>query len=246
MIRPMIRPMIGAALSFIATLSVWLNPAAAFAAAPMSEADIQAERLMWAIGSRPVWASLTNSVAYTQQHRRDDPSDVGAVITIDYQQPRLRIDTTGRDLQQVRLIDRGGDRNWRLDRQGRAEKVSEDALAQDLRRYTAHVYWTLQRMAVRDSKLRLAIGRNGSLEVYEGNTRIAWYSLDARGEPYAMGAHDDNVGVICGPWEVEQRGIRYPAWVARPDGSWRATLKSLAVNVKMDEEFFKQPLAADQ
>lgn len=239
--------MIRTVLCFTATLGVWLSPASAFAAAPMGEADIQAERLLWAVGSRPAWASLTNTVFYSQQYRRDDPTDVGAVITIDYRQPRLRIDTTGRDVQQVRLIDSDGDRNWRFDRQGRAEKVREDPLAQDLRRYTAHVYWTLQRIAVRDSKLRLAVGRNGSLEVYEGTARIAWYLLDARGEPYAMGAYNDNVGVICGPWEVEQRGIRYPAWVSRPDGSWRAALKSVAVNVQMDEKLFTQPLVvADQ
>jgi hypothetical protein len=238
--------MIRTVLCFMAALSVWLNPASLLAASPMSDADIQAERLLWAIGSRPKWASLTNTVVYSQQYRRDDPTDVGAVITIDYRQPRLRIDTTGRDLQLVRLIDSEGDRNWRLDRQGRREKVPEDALAQDLRRYTAHIYWTLQRIAVRDPKLRLDLGRNGSLEVYEGRTRIAWYLLDGRGEPYAMGAHDDDVGVICGPWEVEQRGIRYPAWVSRPDGSWRATLKSLAVNVRMDEEFFTQPLVAEE
>lgn len=238
--------MIRTVLCFMATLGVWLTPASTRAAAPMSEADIQAERLMWAVGSRPVWASLTNTVFYSQQYRRDDPSDVGAVITIDYLQTRLRIDTTGRDVQQVRLIDSGGDRHWRFDRQGRAEKAREDPLARDLLRYTAHVYWTLQRVAVRDPKVRIALGRNGSLEVYEGAVRIAWYLLDARGEPYAMGAHDDNVGVICGPWEVEQRGIRYPAWVSRPDGSWRAALKSVAVNVQMDGKLFTQPLVAEQ
>jgi hypothetical protein len=239
----MIRPIIRTVLCFMATLGAWLNPAPALAAASMSEADIQAERLLWAVGSRPVWASLTNTVVYSQQYRRDDPTDVGAVIIIDYQQPRLRIDTTGPNLHLIRLIDSDGDRNWR---QGRPEKMPEDPLAQDLRRYTAHVYWTLQRIAVRDPKLRLDLGRNGSLEVYEGTARIAWYLLDGRGEPYAMGAHDDNVGIICGPWEVEQRGIRYPAWVSRPDGSWRATLKSLAVNVQMDEKLFTQPLVADQ
>ena len=238
--------MIRTVLCFMATLGVWLNPASALAAAPMSEADIQAERLLWAVGSRPVWASLTSTVVYSQQYRQDDPSEVGAVITIDYRQARLRIATTGPNLQLVRLIDSKGDRNWRLDQQGRPEKVPEDPLAQNLRRYTAHVYWTLQRIAVRDPKLRLALGSKGSLEIYEGTARIAWYLLDARGEPYAMGAHDDNVGIICGPWEVEQRGIRYPAWVSRPDGSWRATLKSLAVNVRMDEQLFTQPLGADQ
>lgn len=239
--------MIRTVLCFTAMLGVWLNPASAqAAAAPMSEADIQAERLLWAVGSRPAWARLTSTVVYSQLYTPGYPTAVGAVITIDYRQPRLRIDTTSPNLQLIRVIDSDGDRNWLLDRQGRPEKVPEDPLAQNLRRYTAHVFRTLQRIAVRDPRLRLAVGRKGSLEVYEGTARIAWYLLDARGEPYAMGAHDDNVGVICGPWEVEEGGIRHPAWVSRPDGSWRATLKSLVVNVRMDEKLFTQPLVADR
>jgi len=235
--------MIRTLLCFSVTLGVWLNPAPAAAA---SEAETLVERLLWAVGGRPAWAAVTSTVVYSDQHRRDDPNAVGAVSTIDYQRSRLRIDTTGISLQQVRLIDSEGDRNWRVDQQGRIEKVAEDPLARDLRRYTAQIYRTVQRIAVRDPKLRLAVGRNGSLDVYEGSTRIAWYQLDARGEPFAMGAHDDDVGVICGPWELEKSGIRYPLWVSRPDGSWRATLRSLTVNARVDEKLFTPSLAADQ
>lgn len=224
-------------------LVVGLNPASA---AQMGDADILVERLLWAAGGRPAWTRVTSTVIYSQQYRQDDPTAVGAVTTTDYSQARVRIDTTGRDLQQVRVIDSEGDRSWRLNRGGRAEKVQEDALARDLRRYTGHVYRTLQRIATGDPRLRFAVGPKGSLEVYEGSTRLAWYQLDARGEPYAMGAYDDNAGVVCGPWEVEKNGIRLPAWVSRPDGSWRATLQSLAVNVRLDDDLFAIPLAADQ
>lgn len=229
--------------SLTMVLVVGLNPALA---ATMNDADILVERLLWAVGGRPAWTDVTSTVVYSQQYREEDPTAVGAVVTTDYKQARVRIDTTGRDLQQIRVIDSGGDRSWRFNRAGPPEKVQEDALARDLRRYTGHVYRTLHRIATRDPQLRLAVGRKGSLEVYEGSTRLAWYRLDARGEPYAMGAYDDDVGVVCGPWDLEKRGIRYPGWVARPDGSWRATLHSLAVNVRLDEELFVQPLAADQ
>lgn len=238
--------MIRTVLCFVVMLGVWLNPVPGTAAATMSEADIQAERLLWAVGGRPAWAGVTNTVVYSDQYRQGEGTAIGVVITSDYQRSRLRIDITSPNLQQVRVIDSKGDRNWRLDRQGRPEKIAENPLARDLRRYTGHVYRTLQRIAVRDPQLRLATGRKGSLDVYEGSTRIAWYLLDARGEPYAMGAHDDEVGVICGPWELEKRGIRYPLWVSRPDGSWRSTLRSLVVNTRMDEELFALPLAADQ
>jgi hypothetical protein len=235
----MMRTLLCLAMAF----AIWLNPSSA---AEMSDADILVERLLWATGGRLAWTAVESTVVYSQQYRRDDPTSVGAVVTTDYKQARVRIDTTGRDLQQVRVIDNGSDRAWRLNRAGPPEKVSEDSLARDLRHYTGHVYRTLQRIAIRDPQLKFAVGRKGSLEVYEGSTRLAWYSLDARGEPFAMGAYDDDVGVVCGPWELEKRGIRYPAWVARPDGSWRATLHSLAVNVRLDEELFAQPLADEQ
>lgn len=238
--------MIRTVLCFAVMLGVWLNPVAAPAAATVSEADLLAEHLLWAVGGRSAWTSVTSTIVYSDQYRQHDGAAVGAVSTTDYEQSRLRIDTTRRSLPQVRIIDSEGDRSWRVDQQGRLEKVAEDPLARDLRRYTGHVYQTLQRIAIRDPKLRLAIGRNGSLEVYESSTRIAWYLLDARGEPYAMGASDDNVGVICGPWELEKRGIRYPLWVSRPDGSWRAMLKSLVVNTDLDERLFTPSLAADQ
>jgi hypothetical protein len=235
--------MIRTMLCFAAMVGVW--PSAAVAAT-VSDADLLAEHLLWGIGGRSAWASVTNTILYSDQYRQSDGTAVGAVSTIDYQRSRLRIDITGASLQQTRIMDSEGDRNWRLDQQGRPVKVAEDPLARDLSRYTGHVYRTLQRIAVRDPKLRLATGRNGSLEVHEGGTRIAWYLVDARGEPYAMGAYDDNVGVICGPWELEKRGVRYPTWVSRPDGSWRATLKSLAVDTHIDEELFTPALAADQ
>lgn len=241
--------MIRTALCFIGMLSALLNANAAqeSAAAPVSEADVLAERLLLAIGGRSVWASVTSTILYSDQYLQGDPTAVGAISTIDYQGTRLRIDTTRPSHQHIRVIDSEYDRTVLLDRQASGpEKVGEDPLARDLHRYTAHVYLTLQRIAVRDPDLRLAMGREGSLDIYEGSTRIAWYRLDARGQPYAMGAHDDNVGVICGPWELEKSGIRYPVWVSRPDGSWRATLKSLAVNARVDDQLFTLPLAADQ
>lgn len=217
------------------------------AAATVSETDAIAERLLLAIGGRSAWASVTTTILYSDQYRQGDTTVVGAISTIDHQQPRVRIDVTGPGVRQVRVIESHSDRAVRLDRPGsRPEKIVEDPLARDLRNYTEHVFRTLQRIAIRDPDLRLATGRKGSLDVYEGSNRIAWYQLDARGEPYAMGAHADSVGVICGPWEIEKRGIRHPLWVSRPDGSWRLMPRSLAVNARVDDEFFTLPLAADQ
>jgi hypothetical protein len=71
--------------------------------------------------------------------------------------------------------------------------------------------------------------------------RIAWCLLDIRGEPYRYGAHTDETGSVFGPWDQARDGIHHPAWVSRPDGSWRAMLKELRVNVPLNDAMFEQP-----
>ena len=75
----------------------------------------------------------------------------------------------------------------------------------------------------------------------EKNVRIAWFKLDPRGEPYNFGAHENDIGTLCGPWDFEQGGIRHPQWVSSPDGTWRANIKALEVNVKLTDGMFAQP-----
>lgn len=235
-----------ALLCFAAMLGVVLNAPMATAATG-DEADLVAERLLFAIGGRPAWAALTSSIVYTQLYGQNSPDAVDAIITTDYAQRRFRIDAIGANLHLVRVVESGKDRIWRLDR-GQLESKA-DVQGQDLSPYIAHVFRTLQRLAVRDPALRLTITRKhglDGLDVHEGDARIAWYRLDARSEPAMIGAYDDNVGVICGPWEIERDRIRYPAWLTRPDGSWRVTVKSLAVNVRTDEGMFSQPVIAGQ
>lgn len=130
----------------------------------------------------------------------------------------------------MRVID--GDRHWRLNRAGQIEDIPAATLAEDLRWYAAHVYRTLHRIAARDPALRLALDDKGRLEVIEGSARIVWFATDARGEPYAFGAHDDDVGSITGPWDFVTDDIRHSSWVARPDGTWRARLHTLRINVR--------------
>lgn len=50
--------------------------------------------------------------------------------------------------------------------------------------------------------MRLALSAQGRLEVHEADSRIAWFALDARGEPYAFGAHGDEVGNLSGPFDL--------------------------------------------
>lgn len=209
-------------------------------ASATSPADALADRMLEALGGRAAWARVKNTVNDSQQNRAGEPPVVRAVITMDFERERFRIDTTGPELALTRVVD--GERHWRRSRAGVIEPYSTELLADDRRFYAGHVYRTLQRIAARDPAIELRVGSDGRLEVHaKGGARIAWYLLDARGEPYRYGAHDDDAGTLFGPWEHVQDGIRHPVWVSSRDGTWRATLKSLKVNVALEQALFERP-----
>lgn len=203
-----------------------------------SNAEWVAQRMLDAIGGRTVWAALTGTVNTSRQYRLTEPTVVTATITMDFRQPRFRIETTAPGLHLIRVVDGSG--GWRLNRSGNVEPLPADTLAADLRWYAGHVYRTIHRIAASDQALRLEVAEQGRLEVYEGSARVAWFALDARGEPYAFGAHDDDVGSITGPWDVVRDGVHHPAWVARPDGAWRAAVEALEMNPQFDERLFER------
>lgn len=204
-----------------------------------SGAEALAERLLQAVGGRAAWAGVTSLVNDSWQHRLDAPTTVRTVITLDLTRPRFRIETWAERLHLVRVVD--STTGWRVNRAGMVEDLPGSTLSADLRWHQGHVYRTLHRLARRDPSLRVGIGEDGRLEVYEGPTRIAWYRLDQRGEPFAFGGVDDDVGTVSGPWRYERHGVRHPIWVSRPDGSWRSDLVSLEVNWALDDRAFARP-----
>lgn len=206
------------------------------------DAGALADRLLQAVGGRAAWAETRRLLNRSQQNRVDEPTVVVATIRIDFQQPRVRIDTEAPGLKLVRVLD--GDAHWRLARSGAIGPVPEATLAEDRRWYAAHVYRTLHRVAARDAALSLRSPRAGRLEVVEGGRRLLWFALDARGEPYAFGAHDDEQGTISGPWlPMPGVAIRHPAWTASADGSWRALVQHVEVNPVFYDDSFRRPAA---
>lgn len=224
---------------YLLVASAFLIAASASASVPAPEADRLAERMLSALGGRTAWANTKNTINDSRQDWDGEPPELRVVITMDFERPRIRIDTRGKDLHVIRVID--GEKNWRLSREGKIEPVSVETVAMDRRFYAGHVYRTLHRIAARDPGLRLAVGREGRLEVHEAGQRIAWYALDRSGQPYLYGAHDDETGSIFGPWEHEHAGIRHPVWVTRDGGKWRALIKRLEVNVALDDAVFARP-----
>lgn len=190
-----------------------------------TSADAVAERMLDALGGRAAWAALKTLVNDSCQYRIEAPTIVRTVISLDLQRARFRIETWGPDLHLIRVVD--GDHHWRLSRAGIIEPVPDATLAGDRRWYVGHVYRTIHRIAAKDPTISLGIGKDERLEVHESGARIAWFQLDARGEPYAFGGAEDEEGSVSGPWTSQGAGVRHPAWVARRDAALRSVLLGL-------------------
>lgn len=204
-----------------------------------TEAEARVEQMLDALGGRSAWAALTGTVNDSIQNRVEPPNELRAVITMDFRQPRYHIEMTAPGLHVIRVVD--GDNSWRLNRAGVIEDVPQATLDADSRWYAAHVYRTLHRLAARDAALSVMLAEDGRLEVFEDGKRIAWYRLDSRGQPYAYGAHDDDIGSISGPWDFIHDGIHHPIWVSNADGSWRVRLTALELNPTIEQGLLARP-----
>ena len=233
-IRPVVRHLLAACYALL------LFCAHAYGAG--SNAENQADRMLQRLGGREAWAALENTVNGSQQNRAGEPTVVYAVISMDFTRPRFRIDTTAPGVHVIRVID-GPDNSWRLRRSGAIDSVPPGLLAEDMAWYEAHLYRTLHRIAARDPALSLRTGDDGRLEVFAGDTRLLWFRLDAKGEPYAFGAYDDETGSLSGPWDFIRDGIHHPRWVSSADGSWRAMVKALQINVPLHNSLFARPVS---
>ncbi len=227
-------------LRFLPALALLLLSQASQGDDPEIAAEAMAERMLQAIGGRGAWATVKNTVNGSQQNRAGEPTVVYAVITMDFEAPRFRIETVAKDLHLIRVIN--GDKSWRLRRSGAVEDVPPGLFYEDMQWYAAHLYRTIHRMAARDPEFSLRINEKQRLEIYADEARLLWFELDAKGEPYAFGSWDDEVGSLTGPWDVIRDGIHHPRWVSSTDGTWRAAVKSLTINVPLSEQMFARPI----
>jgi hypothetical protein len=197
------------------------------------------DRMLERLGGRDAWARLRNTINGSQQNRAGEPTVVYSIISMDFERPRFRIETTGPDLHLIRVVD--GEDSWRLSRAGQIEALPADRFEGDMSWYGAHVYRTIHRLAARDSALSVGLADDGRLQVFEGDRRLLWLRLDAKAEPYAFGFYDDENGSLSGPWDVIADGVHQPRWVSSPDGTWRAYIKSVEFNVPLHDSVFVRP-----
>ena len=228
-------------MKFIVQLLIVLVCLAAPATCQAADAGAEAltEKMLNALGGRTVWADTTSTINVSQQNRVNEPTVVRASITMDFTQPRFRIDTQAPDFALVRVLD--GSRHWRKTRDGKIEDVPAEVLAEDQKWYASHVYRSLHRIASRDPALTMRLGKDGRLEAVENGQVAIWFKLDSKGEPFAFGPGSNDAGTICGPWDFAADGIKHPIWTSSPDGTWRANLVSLVRNPKIVQSSFDRP-----
>jgi hypothetical protein len=229
-------PILKAGLFLLAVFSTTL-PGAALANSSTAEGLI--EKMLDRLGGRQNWANLRNTINGSKQNRALEPTVVYSVITMDFEQPRFRIDTTGENINLVRVIN--GDRSWRISWSGLVEDLPDVRMKDDILWYQAHIYRTIHRIANRDPKLTFKVLNEDQLEVYAGEDRLLWLRLDAKGEPLAFGFYQDEEGSLCGPWDIVKSGVRHPSWVSSGNGEWRAAIKALEFNVPLHSSTFERP-----
>lgn len=222
----------------LAALSLAIALASAAKADPQAEA--MADKMLNALGGRAAWAAVTSTTNDSQQNRPVDPTVVRAVIWLDFKSRRFRIETRAPGFHAIRVVE--GDKGWRKKNDGTIEDIPADLMAEDQTWYDAHVYRSIHRIAANDPAFSYRLGTDGRLEVWEAGKRLIWFKLDAKGEPFAFGPRDNDIGTLSGPWEFEASGIKHPLWVSNPDATWRANIKALGINTPYDAKAFARPL----
>ena len=233
--NPNQRPQMKQLTTFFLSLTLLLSGNTNADDSAMALKDQMIERL----GGKAVWSNLTNTVNGSVQNRAGEPNEVYSVISLDFTEPRFKIETYATDIYLVRVIN--GNDSWRISWDGIVEDLPERSFDADMLWYQAHVYRTIHRLALGDPELSVKLDQD-RLEVFEYGKRLVWFKLDTRGEPFAFGFRDDDEGSLCGPWSVIKNGVRHPSWVSHADGTWRAAIKALEFNVPFHDAVFARPL----
>jgi len=199
----------------------------------------RAERLLAALGGREAWAKITFvhvEAVHDQLNVRDPFTNK---IWNDFSQPRVRIEAHNAALDRRRVIAEGV---GAASRDGVPRELTAQEVADETKWWEANIYRTLHRLAIGDPALTPKAVGDHRLEIFLADgRRLNWFILNQRGEPHLFGTWDNEQGGTMGP-PASNGTVKYPAWGAMPDGSWRYVIKRFvtAETVPADIDF-KQP-----
>jgi len=199
----------------------------------------RAERLLAALGGRDAWAQVTFvhvEAVHDQLNVRDPFTNK---IWNDFTEPRVRIEAHNEIFDRRRVIAEG---TGATARDGVRRELTAQEVADETKWWEANIYRTLHRLAVGGPDLRPAAVGDSRLEIFLADgRRLNWFVLNQRGEPHLFGTWDNEQGGTMGP-PASNGTVKYPAWGAMPDGSWRYVIhRFVTAEAAPPNIDFKQP-----
>jgi hypothetical protein len=199
----------------------------------------RAERLLAAMGGREAWAKVTFvhvEAVHDQLTIRDAFTNR---IWNDFSRPRVRIEARNDTIDRRRVV---ADGKGASSRDGVLRALTATEVESEEKWWEANIYRTLHRLAIRDPGLELRAVDEHRLEIYLADgRRLNWFVLNQRGEPHLFGTWDNTFGGSMGP-PASNGSVKYPAWGAMPDGSWRYVIKRFVTAEAVPAEIdFEKP-----
>ncbi len=199
----------------------------------------RAERLLAALGGREAWAKVQFvhvEATHDQLNIRDPFTNR---IWNDFTRPRVRFEAHNDAIDRRRVIADGA---GRYARDGVVRDLTPQEVADELRWWEANIYRTLHRMAIGDPDLTPKAVGEYRLEIFRADgRRLNWFLLNQRGEPHQFGTWDSEQGGAMGP-PASNGTVKYPAWGAVPDGSWRYVIRRFVTGESVPAEIdFNNP-----
>jgi len=206
---------------------------------PAETGTERAERLLAALGGREAWARVNFvhvEAVHDQLNLRDPFTNR---IWNDFTSPRVRIEAQNDAIDRRRVI---ADGVGSASRDGVKRPLLAEEVANETKWWEANIYRTLHRLALRDPELRAEAVGEYRLEIFlPDGRRLNWFLLNPRGEPHQFGTWDSEQGGAMGP-PASNGSVKYPAWGAMPDGSWRYVIRKFETAETVPAEVdFKNP-----
>ncbi len=198
-----------------------------------------AARLVTAMGGAEAWSAVDLVIVEATHYEMREPVRYANRIINDFTRPRVRFEAQAKGWHRWEVID-GNDAFQRRDAE--TVQVASAKRAADNRAWWAsNVYRTLRRLARGDPALSCELTDDGFLTVHEAGERLNWFRLNPRGEPVQYGTGEIGEGTVFGPLVDHPAGIRYPAWGASPNGTWRYEIEHFQVNPTVTPADFELP-----
>jgi hypothetical protein len=203
-------------------------------------ARVAADRLVAAMGGEAPWSTARSLTIRARHWEAEYDQPYMNLIVMALDEPRMRFEGDGAGMKRRRAV--VGDKGWRVSERSPLGPMTPEQVKGDLDWWEAHAYRTIARLARRDPSLSLRLASDGRLEVLRADgSRLAWYRLNAAGEPIAFGANANETGTVFGPLVARAGGVKLPAWVASASGAFRAELIEAGVSGSPPNADFDKP-----